>query len=456
MAFSETIQMVKEGNLALDYNQELGNYGYNQLPAQQRCRSTIPSRRTAPYYNPIRNQNISPHHNIYHPSNHQESNFIHEYFNNFPQLNQQYFTQPNQIYQMAGVDNQADYLSQHQNYSYPNQPATSNNTVNPITNSNQKYSNSDSSQPATTKITILKFKNKKKFNIKFRDYFVLEETLTSLKPDASITAAYINQKDELIIKTDDSNLEKFDAWPSNAFDFGIEKITKQNRFYLALHNVEIDFDVSSPRFKSLMKDKYNIEDLVRMMKKSTNQNHKQLRNPLKRRLCKNRLLAHQKTCQEKNPTCLRCAGPHSYKKCKITDPSKYKCSNCEGNHTSCSKQCPNLRKNVEEKVKKQEERSTKSTKTSQFSRIHSQFVPQNTNNFNLGVLKLLIEIITNLNKFTSSIHENPESLLQLISKHLGCNYSKVLEPVIFEKLAKQGLEDTEMLNNLIENENDQY
>ncbi|RNA06327.1 hypothetical protein BpHYR1_015248 [Brachionus plicatilis] len=57
--------------------------------------------------------------------------------------------------------------------------------------------------------------------------------------------------------------------PLNAFEHGIRELTKTKKFYLALHNVDIEFDIKSERAKERLKKEYDIDNTLRMVKKST-------------------------------------------------------------------------------------------------------------------------------------------------------------------------------------------
>ncbi|CAF1072668.1 unnamed protein product [Brachionus calyciflorus] len=117
--------------------------------------------------------------------------------------------------------------------------------------------------------STLKFKNNKKFDDKYRDYFYLEEYIKNIKPTVSLVTVYINKNEELIIKTNNkSDIDDLKKWPQNAFDYGITEIVKSKRFYLAFHNVDTKFDIESERVKARPED-YDIDNTLRMMKKST-------------------------------------------------------------------------------------------------------------------------------------------------------------------------------------------
>ncbi|CAF1046006.1 unnamed protein product, partial [Brachionus calyciflorus] len=121
--------------------------------------------------------------------------------------------------------------------------------------------------------------------------------------------------------------------------------------------------------------------------------------------------------------CLRCSAVgHSHKVCKITDPKKFRCANCGGDHAACSKVCPELNKVVEEKKKKLEQKMA--TKTQQFTRVYSNYkAPLKHNNLQynnlVNIVKLIIELFKNPSNITASVNEDPASILNLISSNLG-------------------------------------
>ncbi|RNA09268.1 hypothetical protein BpHYR1_020195 [Brachionus plicatilis] len=129
------------------------------------------------------------------------------------------------------------------------------------------YDHSQIINASSPKVYTLKFKSNKSFNPIYKDYFYLEDYLTKIKPESDISAAFFNKNDELIIKT--NNPDKIDNlrnWPKDAFNFELTEIAKKNKFYLALHNVDINFNIESQKSKKLLAEKYFIDDLVRIKK----------------------------------------------------------------------------------------------------------------------------------------------------------------------------------------------
>lgn len=45
------------------------------------------------------------------------------------------------------------------------------------------------------------------------------------------------------------------------------------------------------------------------------------------------------TCKHEHDVCARCSGRHRTKECILTDPSKFKCPNCDGPHTAADRRC---------------------------------------------------------------------------------------------------------------------
>lgn len=231
-----------------------------------------------------------------------------------------------------------------------------------------------------------------------------------------------------------------------------------------------------------MKNNYDIDDMLRMIQKPTNQKT----NLVKAFTCNteafNKIISdgyiklgysrirvtawrfgttpdqcfkcqkfgHPKEkCQSKVFTCLRCAQDHHYTVCTITDPAKYLCSNCGGNHAACSKQCEMLQKSVEKKQQKQELRQKAPIKQTQTTRVESVYIKNPTTNpTTLNFLKLIVDMFKNLNKVSASVHENPEPLLNLVSEHLGQQYSKQLESILFT----ESEESDPLFSNIIDND----
>ena len=160
-------------------------------------------------------------------------------------------------------------------------------------------------------------------------------------------------------------------------------------------------------------------------------------------------------CKEKT-ICLRCSGNHHFKACPIKDPAKFKCANCGGNHAACSKSCNILQEAVKSKTLEQEKKATKKVLNNTKHQVSqpTKNSHQSQNIPTLSILKLIIDLIKNLNKITSSVHEDPRPILDIISSNLGPQYSRELEPILFESL-KNDHQDSDMLDPYVNNEYEQ-
>ncbi|RNA19710.1 Nucleic-acid-binding from transposon X, partial [Brachionus plicatilis] len=334
--------------------------------------------------------------------------------------------------------------------------------------------------------------NNQKFSDQYMDYFELQDYLDKLKPDSSLSAAFINARGELILKTkDESKIDYLRKWPSDAFKYGITQVLKNKKFYLALHIVEIKFDVESEKCKKFLKETYDIDDVLRMTKKSTglklsivkavtsNQEkfseitkngfirigHAQIRvsqwkfEAMPTQCFNCQALVHKAESCKKEKTCMRCAqkNDHTYKTCPIKDPTNFKCINCHGNHAACSKSCPKI---IEACNKLRDKQSGSSKdKKQEFKKIESSFNKDTRLGHHqpkapptLNILKFIIELFRNFRSISASLHQDPQPLLQLINDNLGSSLSFEIEQMLF---AKSNDQDPNM-NNTMEDENEQF
>ncbi|RNA02265.1 RNA-directed DNA polymerase from transposon X, partial [Brachionus plicatilis] len=235
------------------------------------------------------------------------------------------------------------------------------------------YDHSQKINASSPKVYTLKFKSNKSFNPIYKDYFYLKDYLTKIKPESDISAAFFNKNDELIIKT--NNPDKIDNlrnWPKDAFNFGLTEIAKKNKFYLALHNVDINFNIESQKSKKLLAEKYFIDDLVRMFKKSTGE------------------------------------------KLQVVKA-----------HAACSKSCPDIMKETKKKEERKEERIKKQL-NSEKRIIYSGQNSSNLGSFNtINLLKFIIELIRNLRNVSSAIHTDPSPIIKLIQENFGSHVNFV-------------------------------
>ncbi|CAF1103209.1 unnamed protein product [Brachionus calyciflorus] len=270
----------------------------------------------------------------------------------------------------------------------------------------------------------IKFKSNKKIPEVFNDYFYLEEYLNMSKPDNKITSAFINKDDELIMKfKDEKQSEYLRDWPHDAFSYGIKEIIKEKKYYLALHNVNLNFDVSSEKVKSYLKEKYKINDTLRMIKKSTNEKLTIVKAVMSDTDCYNQII------KEGFITI------GQFSRIKVT-PWRFGINpeyleqfgiNCNVNHAAVSKSCPVLIEAVKTKTKDQEEQALKISKPSQFYRVESEFKKsQYDPNSTTNILKFIIELVMNLNEITKAVHGDPKPLLKIINQNFGSVYSNLI------------------------------
>lgn len=340
-----------------------------------------------------------------------------------------------------------------------------------------------------------KFLNKESFPKELKSYIKLQNEIKRCKPKANILNAYINQKNELIIRSkskEDLDYIK-EPWPKDAFRHGLKNIETKPKFYIALYNVTSDFDVDDEENKSYMLENFKITNMTRIKKKSSNIPTNIIKAILNDREIFNKLIEEKKIkighsyikispwkfdiqpdqcyhCQKfghfmtncpnikKKPTCLRCAQDHSHKTCKINDPNKFRCANCGEKHSSVSKACSHM---IDE-IKRKKEVLDKKTKNKMVNtnRVESvapdQSISSNPQPFIIPIAKLImfiIDIIKDLNMIQESIYENPQYIIGITTKHFGPLFATIIETYLKSNLTNENKEestidsDNEMLIN---------
>ena len=175
---------------------------------------------------------------------------------------QPHFQHPN----MASTQGQYTNYQQLSNYFLtlnPNQHTQQQNTPPKVTNPPQQPNPTATKQPSQVATTTtssslttptffdekkpthtLRFKSLKKFHDKYKDYFLLDDYIKSIKPKTSIVSAVINKFSILVIRTDNTkDAESLVNWPDDAFEHGVEFIKKIPKYYLALHYVSTHVNV---------------------------------------------------------------------------------------------------------------------------------------------------------------------------------------------------------------------
>ena len=335
---------------------------------------------------------------------------------------------------------------------------------------------------------IVKFTSKKQFPPQLKGYLSLDRELKRCLPHCTIINAYINKRNELVIKSDsEENSELIKStFPNDAFVHGVDAIrNKEPKFYLALLNVSLDFDITDSGNLYELQTRHDITKALRIVKKSTKEPLKTIKALINNRESFEKIVKAGKIqigstivkarpwkfdiqadqcfhCQkighmksncphlDENPTCVRCRGNHSHVNCKINDPALYKCVNCPGNHPSCSRQCPAIIQETNRK-KIQIESKTSKTVTSNFTRIYSDSNSTNSRsnpnvhleNLAKSMLNLLIDTVKLFNQVTESIEENPQFFVNLVNKNLGPNYANF----VMNKLVAEQQENHNMSSN---------
>ncbi|CAF1041914.1 unnamed protein product [Brachionus calyciflorus] len=470
--------MVKESMMMLGQYPDQSHSYVNALTNEQQNRHS----RTAPYPTPSkRNVNV-PNMNSFNQYpfqyyTHQQQQPL--LFTNTPIYPNQF---NNQFHSYYSPNQQENSLSQTMNNQLTSTQQTSNHTNH---FDDKIYDHIPSQTGHTNKTITLKFTGKNSpIPNKYRDYFELDHEIKKFKPRISINTAFINDKNELIIKSDDEkSIVDLKNWPDNAFECGLSQVIKQSKYYLALHNVDTSFNITSENIKNYVKENYQIDNMLRMIKKSSNKPLTLVKavtscvNSFNKTIqdgyikigytrikvtawkfgttpdqCfKCQKFGHsQNNCKSKDFICLRCAGKHHYKDCKITNAEDYICANCNLNHASCSKECKILQEAVNKKQNKQE-----SNNNQNFIRIESNFKNQKKENQvpTLNLITLLIDIFKNLNKIQSTIDYDPTPFLDLIHKHLGQECKRKIAAILVP--VQEHDPEMDQQNAYIENENDQ-
>ena len=324
------------------------------------------------------------------------------------------------------------------------------------------------------KLITIKFLSKKSFETKFKNYFTLQNEIKRCKPLAKITSAYIDSKDQLILKVktqeDAENIKQ--EWPNDAFKDGIDLIKKNPKYYIALLNVDQEIDLEEIETKTFLNDQFNITHTMRLVKKKTNQPLNIIKAIVSDETSYNKIISEGRikigysiikikpwnfesqsdqcfkclkfghsfrNCRNEE-TCLRCSGKHNFKNCQVTEEKDLLCNNCKGNHAACSKSCPIIIKRIESKKNKTNliikpgenlnyrvNSLTTANKNNSESTTLSFIIEQKINTAVLNILKFLIDLVANFNSITSAIYEDPTELIKLIENTFGNKYSSQIQ-----------------------------
>jgi hypothetical protein len=301
---------------------------------------------------------------------------------------------------------------------------------------------------------------------KFRNYNNLRNELNRCNQSDTIKSAYINTRNQLIIKTTENMIEKLDnGWIKDAFMSGITKIGSKKNYYAAMYHVDQEFDIEDEELQKELKDKYDIVKATRIIKKSNkeplttvkltfanedNYNRvlknglalgptffriKEWKADLEFKQCYKCLkLGHQQyTCHSEKKVCLRCGEVHEKHYSECDKPLK--CANCFGNHAACSKSCPSILTYLKNKKKTSSENSKTPKKQfnneeqGKYTQSHQQLYTHQLqqvasiqtciNHNNKATVAFIIEMLSCLNEVVNSIYEKPELVLNIVSKHFN-------------------------------------
>jgi hypothetical protein len=341
------------------------------------------------------------------------------------------------------------------------------------------------STPNNVKIITVKFEGN---NIKdFRNYFKLNKEIDICKQSNAIKSAYINQRNQLIIKTTENYLKKIQTeWPPKAFQSGIKLVENVRRLHAAIYKVDQEFEMNDNDLQAELYNKYNIAKATRIVKKKDNEptttvkitfdNEEKYKFYLKNGIyigytffrlkewtnkpsilqCYKclRLGHHQSSCKSQKTNCLRCSETHQHSHKECNNPLK--CINCNGEHAAVSKSCikiieyTNRTKKNSASKKEENENVTKPSTTVKTTIpvqqdngldiktatiIHSYIVRNN-----IAMITFITEIISRLNDTIKSINENPNEYTELIERFFGLTTSKLLEPTLQKYVDREGME----------------
>ena len=395
-----------------------------------------------------------------------------------------YSTQPQAIY------NQSSSTSKD-----TNKPPKRARTFTPIqTNENDFGTTQEHPQQPKQKTYVSKYISNNEFPPELRSYLKLQKEIKRCKPSIKILNAYVNNKDQLIIRTNCEESDRIlqEDWSADAFTYGIKKINSTPKFFIALHNLNTVFDVDDIENKEYMLENYKITNMMRITKKSINKPLDLVKaivcdydtfksitdakkivigcsrirvSPWKFDIRPDQCFHCQKMghfaekCPDKfkKPTCLKCAKNHHHSDCplnKNNDQSKYRCANCNGNHAACSKSCEVLKKEVERKKEILENKTKKQSKN--FTRVESTApqpitaAPRSSNSNQQGqfgtfpvttVILFIINILKEFNNIHEVIYESPEELAKIVSNHFGQSYGQIIEKQLIREVAIEEMED---------------
>ena len=316
------------------------------------------------------------------------------------------------------------------------------------------------------KTYITKFKSLSKDpETTMKPFTKLRDEIAKLFKSTSIQSAYIDRDHILIVKTNSINnqneIQAVNA--TSAFTSGLELIKSQPKYYVAIHNVEIENNLDETAIRDILRDDFKISETKRLTKKGEKlRTVKALitdRDMFEKITGEGKILIFPSSfpitkwnfnnspdqcykCQKFGHTyhackseqaCLRCGGDHKKDDCTLSKGQPFKCINCVRNkcpqneHTAVSKSCPSMIAHMSKKttstnnvVRKYSEAASNNLGTNLLNnRAIVNINQRNSSNMQKMVL-LFLEMFKNINDVQSDLEsENPTYIPGIIKYYLG-------------------------------------
>ena len=339
----------------------------------------------------------------------------------------------------------------------------------------------------------------------FRHYFKLSQEIERCQKQTQIKSAYINQRNQLIIKLAEEDKYTITRnWPADAFLKGIKLIETKKLHQAAIYYADIDLDVNEIELTNSLKSKYSIIKATRLIKISTNEalntvkltfndekkykyhlehgiqigyTHfkvKPWNNEKSIKQCYKCLkLGHlQFNCRSKEVKWLQCSESHKEGYSKCSKPLKW--ANCGQDHVACSKKCPKITEYMEKQTESKEKKNTAAINTNRekappsttsniiTTQLQQLRMIQNLiNRSNMTTLSFIIEILSRLNEVTESIHENNPTFKTIATEHFGHQMERHIASRLEmhqpkDELSSSNIEDIDYRNSSINNDDSNH
>ncbi|RNA43758.1 hypothetical protein BpHYR1_043462 [Brachionus plicatilis] len=300
---------------------------------------------------------------------------------------------------------------------------------------------------------IVKFTSKKQFPPQLKGYLSLDRELKRCLPHCTIINAYINKRNELVIKSNsEENTELIKStFPNDAFVHGVDAVrNKEPKFYLL--NFSLDFDITDSCNLYELQTRHDITKALRIVKKSTKEPLKTIKALINNRESFEKIVKAGKiqigsTIVKARPwkfdiqadQCFHCQKighmksncPHLDEIQLVSDAEATTHMSIGTTHHVADNALPSFKKLTEKRYKSNRKQAKPSNPN-----VHLE-------NFAKSMLNLLIDTIKLFNQVTESIEENPQFFVNLVNKNLGPNYAKF----VMNKLVAEQQENHNMSSN---------